>query len=125
MGISQFRGLMKHHNGIKLLNRNGTINYNQVLAQGFSNPNAYSPFGDRNYFSKGLVQPNGKVVLVKVTDSYPNNQVNSTSFFNFLICLSTQFPKCVLLISHIVLPPMQCGDASAFLCEGTLHSFIR
>ena len=91
MGISQFRGLMKHHNGIKLLNRNGTINYNQVLAQGFSNPNAYSPFGDRNYFSKGLVQPNGKVVLVKVTDSYPNNQVNSTSFFNFLIRLNQDF----------------------------------
>ncbi len=88
LGTSQFRGLMKHHNGIKLLNSDGTIIYNPVLAQGFSNPIALDPFGENNYFFKGVIQPDGKIVLVKVVDKYlgaPNG------FSNFLIRLNPDF----------------------------------
>ena len=43
-----------------------------------------------------------------------------------LTCWFTRFHPLVLFTLRIAFPLMKCGEASAFLCEGTLHiSFIR
>lgn len=62
LGNSKSTFNTKYHDGIKLLNKNGKLSQNKNLYQNLFT----SPKSEKNTFRKGIVLPDGKVILNKI-----------------------------------------------------------
>lgn len=63
LGYSKNTYNTKYHDGIKLLNKNGNLIFNNNLKS-----NLFSTTqNEQNYFKQGIVQPDGKIIVFKIT----------------------------------------------------------
>lgn len=62
LGHRKNTGMMKHNNGVKLVDYQGNLILNSPFSQ-WSNATLNEPFGDLNYYNNGLILPDGKIVL--------------------------------------------------------------
>lgn len=78
LGYSKNSYNTKYHDGIKLLDKNGNLVYNNNLRS-----NLFSPVqSEKDYFEKGIVQPDGKIIVFKNVYSKSSGLVRYNADFS-------------------------------------------
>lgn len=78
LGYSKNISNMKYHDGMKLLNKNGNLIYNQKLYQNVFT----STVNDNSQFKKAIVQPDNKIIVSKIESTGANSLVRYNDDFS-------------------------------------------
>jgi len=78
LGYSKNSYNTKYHDGIKLLNKNGKLIYNNNLRSNLFS----SATSEKNYFEKGIVQPDGKIIVFKSTPGKDSGLIRYNTDFS-------------------------------------------